>query len=152
MTSSIDPIATSIQRVAAAAQAADAAGMVLTARCEHHIRGVDDFEATMTRLLEYRDAGAHVLYAPGLAHLEQISRVVDKTGLAINVLLLPGGPSVGQLADVGVRRVSLGSSLANIAMGAMVRAAQRLLEPGTLGADEPFLSRDMAKSAFLQPT
>src|SRR5205809_985901 len=80
--------------------------LVLTGRAENHIRGVDDLEDTIARLIAYRDAGADVVYAPGLTDLGQIARVVEAVGVPVNVLALPAAPSIGELESVGVRRVS----------------------------------------------
>ena len=103
--------------------------MVLTARAENHIRGVDDLDDTIARLVAYRDAGADALYAPGLTDLEQIAPVVAAVELPLNVLVLPGGPTVAELADVGVRRVSTGASWrAGAYYGALVEAASAAAE------------------------
>jgi 2-methylisocitrate lyase-like PEP mutase family enzyme len=147
-TGSIDPVDVACQRVAAAAGAADAAGMVLTARCENLLHGVQDLDDTIARLQAYRQAGAHAVYAPGLVDLAQIRRVVHESGAPVNVLLLPGGPSVAQLADAGVRRVSLGSGLSTVAYGAVVAAARTLLSDGVLAADGPRIERALAAAAF----
>ena len=130
-TDAIDPLEEAAARVAEAARAARETGIVLTGRCEHHIRGVDDLDATIERLIAYRDAGADCLYAPGLTQLDQIRRVVDEVAAPINVLALPSGPPVGELEAVGVRRVSTGSLLAGTAYGALVSAARELFEEGT---------------------
>ena len=110
----MDEIGVAAERVAVAADASRrlAEPMVLTARAENHIRGVTDLDDTIARLIAYRDAGADALYAPGLTDLEQIASVVAAVETPLNVLLLPGGPTVAELAGVGVRRVSLGSLLA----------------------------------------
>lgn len=105
--------------------------MVLTGRAENHIRGVDDLEDTIARLSAYRDAGADVVYAPGLTDLEQISAVVAAVGIPVNILALPSAPPVTELAAAGVQRVSTGSLLAGAAYGALVAAAQELLARGT---------------------
>ena len=147
-TDSIDPVEVSVERVAAAAAAANETGMVLTARCENLLHGVNDLDGTITRLQAYRDAGAHAVYAPGLVDLDHIRRVVDETGLAVNVLLLPGGPTVDQLAAAGVRRVSLGSALSTVAYGAVVAAARAVLGDGMLPADAPRLDRRLTAAAF----
>ena len=118
-------------RVAEAAGAAHELGIVLTGRAENHIRGVDDLDDTIARLVAYRDAGADCLYAPGLTDLEQIRRVVDEVGAPVNVLALPTGPPIGELEAVGVRRVSTGSLLAGVAYGALVAGAQELHDAGT---------------------
>src|SRR5438105_6447113 len=109
----IDDIRLAAERVAAAAEAAHglADPLVLTGRAENHIRGVDDLDDTIARLIAYRDAGADAVYAPGLRDLDQIARVVEAVGVPVNVLALPAGPSVSELASVGVRRVSTGSLL-----------------------------------------
>lgn len=147
-TGAIDPVDVATERVAAAAGAADDAGMVLTARCENLLHGVQDLDDTIARLQAYRQAGAHAVYAPGLVDLTQIARVVHETGAPVNVLLLPGGPSVAQLAEAGVRRVSLGSGLSTVAYGAMVAAARMVLSDGVLAADGPRIDRALAVAAF----
>ena len=81
--------------------------------------GPDDLDDTIARLSAYRDAGAHVVYAPGLTDIASITRIVDEVGGPVNVLLMPGGPSRDELAKAGVRRLSVGSSLARVAYGAM---------------------------------
>src|SRR6476620_1066595 len=73
--SRIDPFDDAVARVAAAAEAARAHGMVLTARCEHHIRGIDDLDATVARLRAYREAGADALLAPGLRDLDTVAAI-----------------------------------------------------------------------------
>lgn len=131
---SIVPVEAAVDRVSAAAAAAHVTGdpLVLTARCEHHLYGVADLDATIARLVAYREAGADCLYAPGLVDLGAIGAVVAALGGApLNVLALPHGPSVGELAEIGVRRVSTGSSLASTAYGALMRGARELRELGT---------------------
>ncbi len=145
---SIDPIETAVQRVAAAAAGAATTGIVLTARCENHLHGITDLDDTIARLQAYVGVGAEVVYAPGLADLGQIARVVNEVGVPVNVLILPGGPSVAQLGEAGVRRISTGGLLARIAMGAMVAAAERLRDDGVVNTTEPFLSRTLAAQAL----
>lgn len=130
-TGAIDPPATAVARVEAASAAARAAGLVLTARAENHIYGIADLDDTIARLCAYRDAGADVVYAPGLLALDDIARVVDETGIAVNVLALRDGPRIDELAAVGVRRVSTGGALARAAFGTLVDAARELLDHGT---------------------
>lgn len=146
-TGSIDAVDVATERVHAAALAAAERGLVLTARCENHLRGVDDVSDTMVRLRAYLAAGAEVLYAPLLPSPESIGGVVS-LGAPVNVLLLPGGPSVTELAGMGVRRVSVGSSLANIAQGAMVASAEHLLAHGTFDASAPFIAGALKRKAF----
>src|SRR5256885_1837961 len=84
----------------------------------------DDLDDTVDRLIAYRAAGADCVYAPGLSDLDQIATVVEAVGVPLNVLALPNGPSIPQLASVGVRRVSTGSLLAAAAYGALVAGAR----------------------------
>jgi len=123
------------ERVVAAVEAARAAPvrLVLTARAENHIRGVDDLDDTIARLQAYEQAGADVLYAPGLRELAQIRTVVEAIARPVNVLMYPGCPSVAQLAAIGVARVSVGGGFAFAALGAVVEAARELREQGTGG-------------------
>jgi 2-methylisocitrate lyase-like PEP mutase family enzyme len=131
-TGRVDDVALATERVAVAAAAAHAPPdpLVLTARAENHIRGVDDFDDTLARLLAYRNAGADVVYAPGLRDLGQIAALVEAVEIPINVLALRGVPTVAELASVGVRRVSTGGGLAAFAYGALVAGAQELQAEG----------------------
>jgi len=129
----IDSLDVAVRRVSEAVAAAhsDVEPLVLTARAENHIRGVDDLDDTIARLVAYRDAGADVVYAPGLVDLDEIARIVGEVGIPVNVLALPAGPSIGELAGVGVRRISTGSLLASAAYGALIAGARELREEGT---------------------
>ena len=93
-TGAMDDVEVAAQRVAEVAEAAHQLSdpMVVTGRAENHIRGVDDLDDTISRLIAYRDAGADAAYAPGLSDLGQIARVVEALGIPVNVLALPGGP------------------------------------------------------------
>jgi 2-methylisocitrate lyase-like PEP mutase family enzyme len=121
------------ERVAAAAEAAHAgeARLVLTARAENHLYEAADLADTIARLQAYQEAGADVLYAPGLHRLDDIRQLVSSVDLPVNVLAWPGGPSVSELASVGVRRVSVGSAFAYAALGAAAEAARELIDEGT---------------------
>jgi 2-methylisocitrate lyase-like PEP mutase family enzyme len=123
------------ERVRAAAEAARAApdGFVLTARAENHIHGRDDLADTIARLQSYQEAGADVLFAPGLRELSDIREVTGAVDLPVNVLVLPGMPSVSELADAGVSRISVGGAFAFAALGAATEAARELREDGTYG-------------------
>ena len=123
------------ERVAAAAEAAHngPSRLVLTARAENHLYGVTDLADTIARLQAYQEAGADVLYAPGLTRLDDIRQVVASVDRPVNVLGRPGAPSVSELAAVGVRRVSVGGAFAYAALGATVEAARELLDEGTYG-------------------
>jgi 2-methylisocitrate lyase-like PEP mutase family enzyme len=127
-TGEIEALEVAAERVAVAAEAAP---LVLTARAENHLHGVDDLDDTIARLVAYRDAGADVVYAPGLADLGTIAKVVVEVGVPVNVLALPNGPSVSELRSVGVRRVSTGGALARSAYGALLAGAEELRDEGT---------------------
>ena len=148
VTKAIDPVEVSVERVGAAAAGAARSGLVLTARCENHLHGVNDLDDTIARLQAYVAAGADVVYAPGLADLGQIAAVVKAAGVPVNVLILPGGPSVEQLGGAGVRRVSTGGLLSKISYGAMIAAAERLRDEGVVSTSEPFLSTKLAVHAL----
>ena len=147
-TGGIDDIELASARIAEAAGAAHEAGMVLTGRCEHHIRGVDDLDGTIERLVAYRDAGADCLYAPGLTELDDIRRVVDEVGAPVNVLALVAAPPIGELEAVGVRRISTGSLLAGAAYGALVTGARELLDEGTSAYAAGHVPRDLLGRAL----
>ncbi|MGF1653244.1 MAG: isocitrate lyase/phosphoenolpyruvate mutase family protein [Actinomycetales bacterium] len=137
-----------VERVAAAAEAARPHGLTLTARAENHLYGVPDLDDTVARLVAYRDAGADVLYAPGLADPDAVRRVVAAVGTPVNVLLLPAGPTVPELAALGVRRVSTGGWLARAAYGALARAARELRDEGTAGFLAEVLTEHDRAAAF----
>jgi 2-methylisocitrate lyase-like PEP mutase family enzyme len=139
------------ERVAAAASMAHRGPveMVLTARAENHIRGVDDLADTIARLQAYQEAGADVLYAPGLTKLEDIRSVVTSLDRPVNVLALPNGPTVAELAEAGVRRISVGGAFAFAAYGALVEAARELLDQGTYGFwERTKIGRDAVRQYF----
>jgi 2-methylisocitrate lyase-like PEP mutase family enzyme len=121
------------ERVAAAAEAAHAgpARLVLTARAENHVHGRDDLPDTITRLQSFQAAGADVLFAPGVRELDEIRELVSSVDLPVNVLVLPGMPSVSELAEAGVSRLSVGGGFAFAAFGAAAAAGRELLEQGT---------------------
>jgi len=146
----IDEVGLAAERVHAAAAAArgGSSSIVLTARCENHLYGNTDLDDTIARLIAYRDAGADVVYAPGLSDLGQIRSVVDAVGVPVNVLARPGGPTVAELGSVGVRRVSTGGALARAAYGALMDGARELLGSGTSSYSTRGISRDDLTAAF----
>ncbi|MEL7541669.1 MAG: isocitrate lyase/phosphoenolpyruvate mutase family protein [Pseudomonadota bacterium] len=127
-------------RVAAAVEAARnlPSPFVLTARAENHFTGDGDLTDSIKRLQAYQEAGADVLYAPGLRSLSDIRSVISSVDRPINVLLGPkdGLVPVAELAALGVRRVSLGGSLAILAMDAVYKAGRELLDQGTFDYTE----------------
>jgi 2-methylisocitrate lyase-like PEP mutase family enzyme len=133
------PLEQAVARVKAAATAARKLSFpfMLTARAENYLYGRADLDDTIARLKAYEEAGADVLYAPGLRDIDEIKRVCESVSKPVNVLALKGGPNIAELETAGVRRVSLGSNLYRVAMGAFVRGARELHDKGTLG----FLNR-----------
>jgi len=123
------------ERITAAAEAAHGGPgrLVLTARAENYLHGRPDLADTIARLQAFQEAGADVLYAPGLRTLEDISRVVREVDRPVNVLALEGVPPVTELAQAGVSRISVGGAFAFAALGAVVSAAAELREQGTYG-------------------
>ena len=105
----------------------------LTARAENFVVGRPDLNDTIARLQSYQEAGADVLYAPGLSDLDDIRRVVTAVDLPVNVLALPNAPTVAELAGAGVKRISVGGAFAYVGIGAVATAARELLEQGTYG-------------------
>lgn len=121
------------ERVAAAARAARELPFpfTLTARAENHIRGNPDLDDTIARLRAYEEAGADVLYAPGLADVEQIAAVTAAVSRPVNVLARPS-LSVREIADAGAGRISVGGSLAWASVEAAGDVASRMLGDGDL--------------------
>jgi 2-methylisocitrate lyase-like PEP mutase family enzyme len=137
-----------VERVAAAVRAAhDGGGLVLTARAENYLHGRPDLADTIARLQAYQEAGADVLYAPGPSNLDDIRRIVESVDRPVNVLIRPDGPTVADLAEAGVARISVGGTFSFVAAGALARAARELLDSGTysffdLARDGRMLSTD----------
>src|SRR5262249_14038051 len=107
-------------------------GFVLTARAENLLRGVRDLDDTLRRLQAYERAGADVLFAPGLASLDDVRLVTSSVGRPVNVLASPfRNVTVAELAAAGAKRISVGGALARAAQSALIRAATELRETGT---------------------
>jgi 2-methylisocitrate lyase-like PEP mutase family enzyme len=126
---------TATERVAAAAAEAHSGPvrLVLTARAENHLRGNPDVADTIARLKAYEDAGADVLYAPAFDRPEDLRELLAVVSLPVNVLAHAGAPPVSELAELGVKRVSVGGAFAFVAYGAALEAARELRERGTYG-------------------
>jgi len=123
------------ERVRAAVEAARSlpCPFTLTARAENYLVGRRDLADTIRRLQAYQEAGADVLYAPGLASKDDIVAVVRSVDRPVNVVMgLQGAQlSLAELSEIGVKRVSVGSSLSRAALGAFLRAAREMREQGT---------------------
>jgi 2-methylisocitrate lyase-like PEP mutase family enzyme len=131
----IYPLDRAVERVAAGARAAHEGPvrLVLTARAENHLHGRDDLADTISRLRAYQEAGADVLYAPGITRREDIRELLAAVDRPVNVLALAGAPPAAELAALGVSRISVGGAFAFAALGALVEAARELRERGTYG-------------------
>jgi 2-methylisocitrate lyase-like PEP mutase family enzyme len=120
-----------VERVAAAAEAARGLSFpfTLTARAENHIRGVSNLQDTIARLQAFEQAGADVLYAPGLRSAEEIGAVCQAVSKPVNVLALPG-LSLSEIVAAGAQRVSVGGGLTWVAVGALADAARTIRDRG----------------------
>jgi 2-methylisocitrate lyase-like PEP mutase family enzyme len=126
--------ALAIERIKAARAAIDAdrSGVLLTGRCEGFLVGQADLNMVIDRLTAYAQAGADCLYAPGIKTLEEISAIVKAVHpKPVNLLIGASGLSVAEAAELGVRRISVGGSLARAAWGGFMRAAREIAEKGT---------------------
>jgi 2-methylisocitrate lyase-like PEP mutase family enzyme len=140
-----------VERVAAAAEAAHAGPvhLVITARAENHIRGGTDLDDTIARLQGYQQAGADVVFAPGVVSADGIRRLVAEVDCPVSVLVLPGAPTIAELAELGVGRISVGGGFYRVAMGAVVAAGRELLDEGTYGFwDQAGVGREVVAEAF----
>jgi 2-methylisocitrate lyase-like PEP mutase family enzyme len=124
-----------VARIAAAVEAARGLGFpfTLTARAENHIRGNPDLDDTIARLQGFEEAGADVLYAPGLRTAEEVRAVCQAVSKPVNVLALPG-LSFDEIAAAGARRVSIGGGFTWVAVRAMVAAATAVRDSGDFSA------------------
>ena len=132
-----DPIydfALAVERVAAAAEAARKHKFLLTARAENFLHGRPDLDDTVRRLRAFSEAGADVLYAPGLPNIDAIRKVCAAVApKPVNVLMGRGSDtySVPELAAAGAKRISVGGTFARVALGAFMNAAREVKEKGT---------------------
>jgi 2-methylisocitrate lyase-like PEP mutase family enzyme len=136
-----DPLydfATAVKRVRAARDAIDKAGggVLLTARSEGFIKNRPDMAETVRRVKAFVDAGAECIYTPGIKTREQIETVVKAAApKPVNLLMAwPLGFTVKDVADMGVRRISVGGTLARVAMDAFIKSAREIAEQGTFGS------------------
>jgi 2-methylisocitrate lyase-like PEP mutase family enzyme len=123
-----------IERIKAARRAidADGGGVLLTGRCEAFLWGQADLKLVIDRLLAYSDAGADCLYAPGIKTREDIAAVVKAVHpKPVNLMIGASGLSLAEAGDLGVRRISVGGSLARAAWGGFMKAAKEMAEKGT---------------------
>jgi 2-methylisocitrate lyase-like PEP mutase family enzyme len=134
-------LAAAVERVRASREALDAIGqdVLLTARAECFLVAQDDpLDESVKRLQAYAEAGADVLFAPGVRRAQEIRVLVEAVGpRPLNVLIsAPIGLSLADLAELGVRRVSVGSALARAAWGAFLHAAEQIVRDGSFAGLE----------------
>ncbi len=126
-----------VERITAAAEATRAlpGDFLLTARAENYLHGRCDLDDTIRRLQAFEEAGADVLYAPGLTSLDDIRSLCSSVGKPVNVVMgLPGVTfGVEELAQAGVKRISVGSAFSRLAFGAVLAAAREILDQGSFG-------------------
>ena len=144
----IYPMELAVERVAAAAKSA-AGRLVLTARAEGFLLPDPDLADVVARLQRFAEVGADVVYAPGLTRTADIATVVAEVDRPVNVLLRPGGPTVAELADLGVARISVGGAFAFAGLGALATAARGLLSGGPCTFwDDASAGAQLARRAF----
>ncbi len=145
-----------VKRVRAARDAIDQAGggdLVFTARTEGFIHGRPDLDETVRRLKAFADTGADCLYAPGLKTREQIETVVQAVApTPVNLLMsAPLGFTVGDVAAMGVRRISVGGTLARVAMQAFIKSATEIASDGTFDSFAGVVSNAELNKSFSRP-
>jgi 2-methylisocitrate lyase-like PEP mutase family enzyme len=143
-----------VDRLVAAREAIDASGsgVMLTARAECYlVNHPEPLSESIRRLTAYAEAGADVLFAPGPKDLADIREIVDTAGrLPVNAIVTANtGVRVADLAAIGVRRVSVGSSLSRVAWGAFLKAAQLIAQEGSFAGFEGAVPHATLNSAFL---
>jgi 2-methylisocitrate lyase-like PEP mutase family enzyme len=150
-----DPIydrALAAERIRAAAEVVRSLPFpfMLTARAENYLVGKTDLKDTIERLQMYQEAGANVLYAPGVTSRDEIETLVSSVDRPVNVLMGIKGVqhTLADLSALGVKRISVGSTLARCALGAFLRAAQEMKERGTFGFVEDAADSRMVNSIF----
>lgn len=148
-----DPIydlAHAVERVAAAAEEAHRGDvrLVLTARTENYLHGRRDLDDTIARLKAFEDAGADVLFAPGVVDPGDLRAILDAVTKPVNVLIFPGVPTIADVSALGVKRISTGSGLTYTALGAFVEAARGLRDGSYAGLRPAAAGADAVRSAF----
>jgi 2-methylisocitrate lyase-like PEP mutase family enzyme len=139
------------ERVAAAAEVAHggATPMILTARAENYLHGRVDLDDTIARLVAYQEAGADVLFAPRVVDPDELRRLLSAVDRPVSVLMVPGSPTVGELGELGVSRISVGGAIAVAAYGAAINAVNELREQGTASYwDLATTARPVMSTAF----
>jgi 2-methylisocitrate lyase-like PEP mutase family enzyme len=152
-----DPIyelAQASERVRAAAEAAHAGPVrfVLTARAENYLHGRVDLADTIARLQAYQEAGADVLFAPRVVDPKEVRSLLAAVDRPVSVLITPNAPSVAELAQLGVARISVGGAIAVAAYGSAITAVKELRDQGTANYwDAANAARADMQAAFVNP-
>jgi 2-methylisocitrate lyase-like PEP mutase family enzyme len=144
-------LAHAADRVRAAAEAAHGGPVpfVLTARAENYLHGRKDLADTIARLQAYQEAGADVLFAPLVVDPDDLRQLLASVDLPVSVLVLPGAPTVGELGELGVSRISVGGAVAVAAYGAAINAVTELRDKGTASYwDLAAVARPVISDAF----
>ncbi len=123
---------------------------VFTARAENFLWGKPDIDDTIKRLQAFENAGADVLYAPGLSDIETVRTVCSAVSKPVNVMATPGF-TVADLAQAGVKRISLGPWLANYAFGMLETAAREIQQVGTFGFTRAAMPFGKLQALFSEP-
>jgi 2-methylisocitrate lyase-like PEP mutase family enzyme len=147
-------LAQAAERVRAAAEAAHAGPvrLVLTARAENYLHGRKDLADTIARLQAYQEAGADVLFAPRVVEPAELRQLLAEVELPVSVLVTPHAPSVPELGELGVSRISVGGAIAAASYGFAVAAVKQLRDEGTTNYwDAAAAARDDMLSAFVSP-
>lgn len=152
-----DPIyelAEAADRVRAAAEAAHCGpvNFVLTARAENYLHGRNDLADTIARLQAYQEAGADVLFAPRVVEPTELRQLIAAVDVPVNVLITPNAPTIAELAELGVSRISVGGAIAVAAYGFAVDAVKELQEKGAASYwGQAGAARDAMAASFVKP-
>jgi 2-methylisocitrate lyase-like PEP mutase family enzyme len=147
-------LAHAAERVRAAAEAAHEGPvrLVLTARAENYLHGRKDLADTIARLQAYQEAGADVLFAPRVVDPAELRQLLAEVDVPVSVLVTPNAPSVPELAELGVSRISVGGAIAAASYGFALAAVKQLRDEGTANYwDTAAAARDDMLSAFVSP-
>jgi 2-methylisocitrate lyase-like PEP mutase family enzyme len=141
-------------RVRAAAEAAHKGSVpfVLTARAENYLHGRKDLTDTITRLQAYQEAGADVLFAPRVVDPVELRQLLAAVDVPVSVLITPDAPTIGELAEFGVSRISVGGAIAVATYGFAVEAVKELQQEGTANYwDRAGAAREAMATSFVKP-
>jgi 2-methylisocitrate lyase-like PEP mutase family enzyme len=142
------------ERVRAAAEAAHAGPVdfVLTARAENYLHGRKDLADTIARLQAYQEAGADVVFAPRVVDPAELRQLLSAVDIPVSVLITPNAPTIGELAEIGVSRISVGGAIAVASYGFAVEAVKELQQQGTANYwEHAGAAREAMAAGFIKP-